>query len=164
MSRAYRVAEAGVCAALALLLSYVESLFPLPVPVPGVKLGLANTVVLVLLLREERFSAFLVAVVRVLLAAALFSGFSGFVYALAGSLVSYAVMTLALRSRSLGAVGVSALGGVSHSLAQLTVAILVTRTPQLVSYAWVLAAAGVVSGVLTGLAAAGVARLLPKKG
>jgi len=162
MSKTKRIALTAVAVALALLLSYVESLFPLPIAVPGVKLGLANTVVLVLLLREERLSAFLVSLVRVLLSAALFSGYSGFLYALAGSLVSYAVMSLALRCRPLGAVGVSALGGVSHSLAQLCTAVLVTQTPQLFVYAWVLAAAGILSGALTGVIAGSVDRLLPK--
>ncbi len=161
MSRSRRIALAAVCTALALLLSYVESLFPLPVPVPGVKLGLANTVVLVLLLKEDRLSAFFVSVVRVMLSAALFSGFSGFLYALSGSLVSFFIMLSALRVSRLGSVGVSVLGGVSHSLAQLCVAVLVTHTPQLFSYAGVLMAAGTASGVLTGLIAGAVAKLLP---
>ena len=164
MTRTQRIAAAGIGTALALLLSYVESLFPLPIPVPGVKLGLANTIVLVLLLREEEAEAFLVAALRVLLSAALFSGYSGFFYAIAGSLVSCAVMALARRWGVFGTVGLSVMGGVTHSLSQLCVAVLVTQTPQLFSYAGILTAAGMVSGILTGTMAAAVFRLLPKTG
>ena len=156
------IARTGLCVALAVLFGYVESLFPMPVPVPGVKLGLANIVVLCLLLRGETLQAALVAFIRVALSAVVFSGFSGFVYALSGSLVSYGVMFLALKLPRLGTVGVSVLGAAAHTMAQLTVAIAVTRTAGLMAYAPILLVSSVATGILTGVAAGSVVRLLPK--
>jgi len=161
MRRTAIIAEAGLLTAVAVLLGYVESLFPLPVPIPGVKLGLANTAVLVALVRRGWKLGLTVSVVRVCLNALLFSGFSGFLYSISGAVGSFLVMTCTLRFPALGLAGVSLVGGMTHTLAQLSVAVWVTRTSGLWAYGPVLAFSGAATGFLTGLVAAGVLRLLP---
>ena len=148
-----KVAFYGVFAALAILMGYVESLFPPPVPVQGVKLGLANVIVLIALYFMGAKAALGINVIRVVISALLFSGFSGFLYSIAGAGVSFIIMVLAKKIKSSGVIGVSVLGGVAHNIAQIGVAAAVLNTPGLFYYLPVLIISGVVMGVITGIAA-----------
>lgn len=148
-----KVAFYGVFAALAILMGYVESLFPPPVPVQGVKLGLANVIVLIVLYFMGAKAALGINVIRVVISALLFSGFSGFLYSIAGAGVSFIIMVLAKKIKSSGIIGVSVLGGVAHNIAQIGVAAAVLNTPGLFYYLPVLIISGVVMGVITGIAA-----------
>ncbi len=148
-----KVAFYGVFAALAILMGYVESLFPPPVPVQGVKLGLANVIVLIALYFMGAKAALGINVIRVVISALLFSGFSGFLYSIAGAGVSFIIMVLAKKIKSSGIIGVSVLGGVAHNIAQIGVAAAVLNTPGLFYYLPVLIISGVVMGVITGIAA-----------
>ena len=95
MSR--RVAFYGIFAALAVLMGYVEAMVPAPVPIPGIKLGLANVIVLISMYFISNKAALGVNVIRVLMSALLFNGFSGFLFSIAGAGISYIVMVLAKR-------------------------------------------------------------------
>ena len=148
-----KVAFYGVFAALAILMGYVESLFPPPVPVQGVKLGLANVIVLIALYFMGAKAALGINVIRVVISALLFSGFSGFLYSIAGAGVSFIIMVLAKKIKSSGVIGVSVLGGVAHNIAQIGVAAAVLNTPGLFYYLPVLIISGVVMGLITGIAA-----------
>ena len=148
-----KVAFYGVFAALAILMGYVESLFPPPVPVQGVKLGLANVIVLIALYFMGAKAALGINVIRVVISALLFSGFSGFLYSIAGAGVSFIIMVLAKKIKSSGIIGVSVLGGVAHNIAQIGLAAAVLNTPGLFYYLPVLIISGVVMGVITGIAA-----------
>lgn len=148
-----KVAFYGVFAALAILMGYVESLFPPPVPVQGVKLGLANVIVLITLYFMGAKAALGINVIRVVISALLFSGFSGFLYSIAGAGVSFIIMVLAKKIKSSGIIGVGVLGGVAHNIAQIGVAAAVLNTPGLFYYLPVLIISGVVMGVITGIAA-----------
>lgn len=148
-----KVAFYGVFAALAILMGYVESLFPPPVPVQGVKLGLANVIVLIALYFMGAKAALGINVIRVVISALLFSGFSGFLYSIAGAGVSFIIMVLAKKIKSSGIIGVSVLGGVAHNIAQIGVAAAVLNTPGLFYYLPVLIISGVVMGVITGIVA-----------
>lgn len=145
-----RIARLSVLIALALILSWVERLIPLPMPVPGAKVGLSNLVTLTCLYLFGFTDALTVCVLRVLLAGFLFgSGFSA-VYALAGALLSLFGMA-GLRKLGVHAVATSAVGGVLHNLAQLFVAVAVTNTPQLVAaYLPWLISLGLVAGLAIG--------------
>ena len=121
MSR--KIAYGGIFAALALLMGYVEAMIPLPLPA-GVKLGLSNVVVVLCLYTLGGRAAFGISLVRVVLAALLFKGFLSFWYSCAGALLSFAVMVLAKRSGHFSIRGVSMLGGVSHNVGQMVVAVL----------------------------------------
>ena len=84
----------GLFAALAILMGYVEMMFPLPIPIPGVKLGLANVIIIIMMYFMDTKSAFFVSLVRVFLSGLLFAGFAGLLYSLSGAMLSIAVMAL----------------------------------------------------------------------
>lgn len=154
MSKARRVAFYGIFAALSVLMGYVERSIPLPIPVPGIKLGLANIVVLLVLYVMGEKEAFFISLVRIAISALLFAGFAGFLYSLAGALFSCLCMTAAKKTGLFSIVTVSIIGGVFHNIGQLLTAIWVVKTPGLVVYLPVLLLAGVITGAVIGTAAA----------
>ncbi len=141
----------GVFTALALLLGYVESLVPLPFLVPGMKLGLGNVIVLLLLYLMDIKSAFFVSLIKVLLSGLLFSGFSSMLYSLAGAMVGLMLMCIGKKINALGMVGVSVLGGIGHNIGQIVVAVLVIENLNLLYYFPVLLICGTITGVLVGV-------------
>ena len=160
-STAKKIALCGLMIALAFVLSYFESLLPLPVGVPGVKLGLANLAVVAALYLLPPGQALLIAAARILLAGLTFGNAFSLLYSLAGGLLSFLVMLLCKRT-PLSVVGVSVAGGVSHNIGQIAVAALAMRTARIVYYLPVLLAAGVGTGLLIGLVASPVIRRLQK--
>ncbi len=147
---AYDVAACGLLACIALICGYVEAVFPLPVPVPGVKLGLGNVVVLFALVAFGWRAGLLVMFVKVAASALLFGNPTIFLYSLAGGLLSFGAMRVGVRLRPLSVVGVSMLGGVCHMLGQLAVVALVLAPYVALAYLPVLVAAGLATGLLTG--------------
>ncbi len=150
MSKAKKTAIFALCVALAFTLSFLESLIPIQIGVPGVKLGLANCVVLAALYLLGKKEAFCISMLRILLAGLLFSGAFSLVYSFAGGILSFLVMCFAMKSKKLSAVGVSVLGAAVHNVGQIAVAALVMQTPRIVYYLPVLLLSGAVSGVLVG--------------
>ena len=146
-----KVARYGLLAALALILSWVESLVPAFFAVPGMKLGLTNLVVLVALYRMGARGALAINLLRILLAALLFGNGFSLLYSLAGGLLSGAVMILLKRGGRLHVVGVSVAGGLSHNLGQLLVAMLALDTWQLAGYLPALWIGGMAAGLAIGL-------------
>ncbi len=140
----------GLLIALAFVLSYVESLLPV-FGIPGVKLGLANLVVVTALYALRPRDALVVACVRILLVGFTFGSPVSMLYSLAGGLLSFVVMALLRRLDRFSVIGVSVAGGVCHNLAQLAVAAMVLRTPPLVWYLPVLLVSGVLTGALIGV-------------
>lgn len=143
-----KIAMGALMVALSLVLSYLELMLPLPVAVPGVKIGLANVCVLFMLYAYGARAALCVSVLRVLLAGFLFGSLSALLYALSGALLSLGVMALLRKSRAFSLRGVSVAGGVSHNVAQMAVAALVARTAGLLAYLPVLIVAGAAAGIL----------------
>lgn len=143
----------GVFSALALIFSYVETLIPIHFGVPGMKLGLANLVIVVALYKMKIRDAFFLSVVRVLLSGFLFGNYFSIIYSLAGALLSLSVMTVLKRTDSFSVMGVSIAGGVSHNIGQLLVAMLVVETLSIMYYVSVLLVAGLVTGLLIGIGA-----------
>ena len=111
-----RAAYFGVFTALALILSYVEILIPISFGVPGVKLGLANLIILIVLYKTDWREALLLSVVRIMLAGFIFGNMFSILYSLAGGVLSLAAMALLKRRESFSVVGVSIGGGVSHNI------------------------------------------------
>ena len=151
MSGPAKAAACGVLTALALIFSYVEFLIPLPIAIPGIKLGLANIVCLVCLYVLGEKYAFLINCTRIALAALLFGSLFSALYALAGGLVSFAVMALLKRTKLFSVCGVSMAGGVFHNMAQLTVAAFLVETAQVFYYFPVLLLSGMVTGIGIGI-------------
>ena len=160
---ARRVALTGLLAALALIFSYVEVLFPFNAGVPGIKLGLANLVPLIILYRMDARYAFAANLIRVFLAGLLFSGMFAALYSLAGSVTSFIVMYLLKKTRLFSVIGVSTAGGVFHNIGQLCVAILAISGPQLLHYLPVLSISGMIAGIIVGIGAAILLDRIPAK-
>ncbi|MCR4672006.1 MAG: Gx transporter family protein [Lachnospiraceae bacterium] len=139
--------------ALAMVLSYVEALIPFNFGIPGVKLGLANLVVVTALYVLDAKTAFAVSVIRIILISVTFGNIAALVYSLAGGILSYFVMLAISRIKGFSPVGVSVAGGVSHNLGQLIAAMLVIESLSLSYYLPVLMIAGVITGLLIGLVA-----------
>ena len=148
-----KITTLGLSVALALILSYVESLLPPLMAVPGVKVGLPNIVILFLLWRYGWKEAAAVSGLRLLLTAALFTGFAAFFYGLSGAVLSLLGSALLKRSGRFSPLGVSAAGGVLHNLGQIALAALVLDSGYVFAYLPVLLLSGTVAGALVGLLA-----------
>lgn len=158
LSPARRAALMGVLTALALVAGYLEVLVPLPVSVPGVKLGLGNAVVLFALVRLGARPAGLLMLAKVLCSTLLFANPQMLAFSLAGGILSWTVMALAHRSGLFSVVAVSVLGGIAHNAGQLVaVALLLSMQVALVNVP-VLAIAGAVSGAVIGVVVSSVLR------
>lgn len=155
------LAISAMFAALALIFSYVEMLIPLPVPVPGIKLGLANLVIIIALYRMGFRYAFTINMVRIVVAGLLFSGVFGMIYSLAGGILSIVVMYLLYRTDRFSIVGVSMAGGVCHNLGQLLTACVLLENTGILSYFSVLLFSGLISGILIGILAYVIEKRLP---
>ena len=140
--------------ALAMVLSWLESMVPLSLVVPGVKLGLANLVVIFALYRLGPRQAVVISLVRVLLVTLTFGNAFGFAYSLAGAALSLGVMIPLRRSGKFSLLGVSIAGGVCHNIGQILVAMAVLGTAELLWYLPALLAAGTAAGVCIGAAGA----------
>lgn len=152
--KAKKITEIAMMVALAMVLSYLESLLPLSLGMPGIKLGLSNTVTLFALYRCNPLTAFGIAVTRILLCGITFGSLSTMLYSMAGGLLSYLVMLLLKRTEQFSVYGVSIAGGVSHNIGQMAVAALVLQTGMLFYYLPFLLLAGVVAGIGIGLVSA----------
>ena len=145
------VAYLGMYLALALICSYVESLIPFYFGIPGVKLGLTNIVVVLLLYTLGAKEAFLVSVVRIILAGFLFGNPFSILYSLSGGALSFLAMYVLKRTEKLKVVTVSVAGGVMHNTGQLIMAVLVVENYHILYYIPVLLTAGFITGFFIGI-------------
>lgn len=159
--RTFRLAYGAMFAALALIFSYIEVLIPIPVPIPGVKLGIANLVIIIAVYRMGFGYAFTINCVRIIASGLLFSGVFGMIYSFAGGILSLLVMYGLYRTKLFSIVGISMAGGVVHNLGQLITACLILSNIRLMSYFAVLLFSGMISGILIGVLAYHVERRLP---
>lgn len=148
-----KTAICGLFTALAILMGYVEMLIPLPVALPGVKLGLANVVIVIALYYFGTKTAFFLSLVRVVLSGLLFAGFAGLLYSLAGAMLSFFVMALLRKTGKMSIVGVSIAGGIFHNVGQIIVAALVVENVKMAYYLPFLLVSGVLTGFFIGLVA-----------
>ena len=152
INEARQWARVGMLAALALVLGYVETFIPLPVPVPGIKLGLGNIAVLVALKTLDFRRAAVVAVLKVLASGLLFGNPMMMAYSAAGTALAFAAMAAFCAVPGLSVVLVAIAGAVSHNVGQLVVASLMLGTTLVWVAAPVLAIAACITGALTGVA------------
>ena len=151
-----KVAVFGVFTSLALILSYVELLIPINFGIPGMKLGLANLLVVLLLYKGCPRDALLLSVIRILLSGLIFGNMFSIFYSLGGGLLSLAVMVFLKKTGQFTVAGISIGGGASHNVGQLLVAMFVVQTYQVGYYLPVLLIAGVITGAVIGILSAEV--------
>ena len=156
MNELQRITRIALLTALSLILFILEGFLPLPLPVPGAKLGLAAIVTLIALYLLPTRDAALMLTLRIILASAFGGGLAPMIYSLAGGAASFAAMVLLKRYTQLSIVGISAAGGFLHNMAQLLVAAAVLETTALFVYAPVLGIVGIFTGILIGITARGI--------
>lgn len=150
-SVAARIARMGVLVALAMIFSYIEVLIPISIGIPGVKLGLANLVIVIGLYLCSGGEVFLISLVRILLMGFLFGNSMSLAYSLAGGILSFGMMWMAKKWLKLSVIGVSIVGGVFHNVGQLAAAAFTLQNPAVAAYLPVLLVAGVVTGMGIGV-------------
>ena len=150
---AKRVAYCAMLSALAMIFGYVEALIPVNFGIPGVKLGLANLVIVVALYLLPTHQVLFIQIARIILVSFLFGNLSMMIYSLAGGLLSFLVMSLLKKAGGFSVIGVSIAGGVTHNIGQLIVAMLVVQNMKTAYYASVLMIAGLITGGLIGMLA-----------
>ena len=149
-----KTAYFGVYIALALILSYVEALIPISFGVPGVKIGLANLIIVIVLYKSKSVAdAFIISIIRIILSGFMFGNMFAIIYSLAGGILSLLVMIFLKNKGSFSLVGVSIAGGVFHNIGQLIVAMIVVETYKISFYLPVLLITGLITGALIGIIA-----------
>lgn len=163
MPKTKKLSLMAMLTAASLIVFVIEAQIPAPVPVPGVKLGLANVITLIAMLLLGRREAGLILAVRIVMGSVFAGGVSAFLFSISGGVLAYAVMCITVTRfpRKMLWV-VSALAAVAHNLGQLLAAIAVTKTAALMVYAPVLLASGIITGAFTGLVAMYLVRRLDK--
>ena len=147
----HRVVQLALLTAIALTIFMAEAQLPPLVPIQGVKLGLANLVVLLVLYTMNAKDAFLVSVLRILLAGFMFGNPFSILYSLSGGFLSFLVMWLLKRSGKLHCISVSVAGGISHNVGQLLLASVVVENYHIFYYIPVLILAGLLTGLVIGI-------------
>lgn len=149
-----KTAYLGLLCAAAIILGYVESLFPVFVGVPGMKIGLPNLAVVMVLYLYSWKEAIAVSFVRILVIGFLFGNAFSIAFSLAGGMLSLLCMEAVRRFLKLSCTGVSMIGGVTHNLGQILVAMVVVENVRVGYYFSILAVTGLVTGILIGILAA----------
>ena len=157
-----KVAYFGVFTALALIFSYVESLIPIHIGIPGVKLGLANLIIVIALYKMSVKEAYLLSVVRVILAGFMFGNLFAILYSLAGGMLSLTIMSILKKTDQFSVYGISIAGGVFHNIGQLVMAIIVLESVSIGYYFPVLLISGLVTGFVIGVVSNGMMKRLKK--
>lgn len=159
-----RVAYCAMLTALAMIFGYVEALIPFGFGIPGIKLGIANIVIVLALYMLPAYQALLIQLARIVLVSFLFGNMAMMIYSLAGGILSFFVMLLLKKTKGFSITGVSIAGGVSHNIGQLAVAVLTVQNVRIAFYAPVLLIAGLLTGCLIGMLAYRVKPVIDKVG
>ncbi len=157
-----KLAFLGSFLGLALILSYVESLIPFYFGVPGMKLGLPNLCILIVLYMMDEKSAILINVVRVLLVGILFGNMFSVIFSLAGAGLSFLSMWIMKRSGKFRLITVSTVGGIFHNIGQILAASIVVSNYHLYLYLPFLFIAGAVTGFVIGIVAERLIQILSR--
>ena len=146
-----RIVNLSIFLSMSIVLSIVESFLPV-LPVVGAKLGLANIITLVILSLYGERDAFVVVILRVILVGLLRGslGNVGFFLSLGGALAAYSMMVLFLRLKVFSIISVSVMGSLGHSVGQITVAIIILSTKELIYYFPLLFLVAIPTGIFTG--------------
>ncbi len=159
---AKRIASISVFTALALIFSYIEAILPFNFGIPGVKLGIANIVVVVALYQLGAKEAIGISLIRVFIIGLLFGNILSLIYSLSGAVLSLIGMMIC-KHLKLSVIGVSAIGGVLHNTGQLIAAAILLQSGALIYYFPVLLISGLITGILIGIVSFSINRVLDRK-
>lgn len=141
----------GLTIALAMIMSHIEALVPLSFAVPGIKMGLANIVIIFVLYKIGTKEAILVSIIRVILVSLLFSNVMAMAYSIAGAVLSLGIMWILKKTDKFSVIGVSIAGGIMHNVGQIIMAVILLGTEQIALYLPVLIITGTATGVVIGI-------------
>lgn len=155
-SRSKLISYVALFTACGILFGYIEFLVPLPIGIPGVKIGLSNIITVCSMYLMGPVVSLIILVLRVVLSGLLFGNLFGILYGLSGALISFLFMYFAKKINIFSVFGLSVLGGVMHNIAQLVVATILISQLKLIYYLPAL----LISGVLAGLAVGFLSRII----
>lgn len=164
MEKAKQISLSAVLIALALALSYTERFIPLQlvIPLPGIKLGLANIVTLVALYLFKTRYAFFILIPRCIFGALFGGGITGLMFSLTGGILALLAMAFLQRMGIFSVYGVSILGAAVHNMGQILVAMVLMNSVYVGAYLPYLLIIAIMTGMITGGMCAGILKILPK--
>ena len=157
-----KIALCGVLTALAMIFSYIESVIPVPIPVPGIKLGVANIAVITILYVLGVKEAIVINLLRIVLTSLLFGNVNSFLFSISGAALSLAIMIIMKKLDFFSCIGVSVCGGVMHNIGQIIAAVFIMGSEAIVFYLPVLIVSGVFTGIVIGVVSGIVAKHVRK--
>lgn len=144
------IALIALFTAFAVILSYIETFIP-PIGIPGVKLGLANFCIILVLYLMGAKQALIVNIIRIIILGMFYGNLFSICFSIAGALVSFVSMYIAKRTQKISIITVAILGGIFHNIGQIVVASLIVKTYGVVSYIPILIIAGILTGMIIGI-------------
>lgn len=145
-----KIAISGLLVACGIIFGYLEYLFPLPIGIPGVKIGFSNIITLISLYTLPLPLCLCIIFLRIIISGALFGNFFGIIYSLSGAIFAFIFMLLFKKYNIFSIIGLSILGGVVHNTAQLFVAYILVSQIKIIYYLPVLLISGIVCGFIVG--------------
>ncbi len=146
-----KTAYMGIFLALALICSYIETLIPFHIGIPGVKLGLTNIVIVWALYLLGTKEALAISVMRIVLSGMMFGNAFSIAYSLAGGLLSFIVMFPLKKTGKFKCISVSIAGGIFHNIGQLLVAAAIVQNLSVFYYIPILFISGTITGLVIGV-------------
>lgn len=163
-NRTNKMVKISLLLAIALIVNYLESLVPLPLPIPGVKLGLANCIGLVVLCLYKEKDYIMFNILKVFMVALLRTGFgTSFFIGLSGTALATIFTLMAYKFSKASIYGLSVVGAIFHALGQVLMVMLLYNTVYMINYLVILEIASVISGVITAFIASVTLQKLPKR-
>ena len=146
-----KIAKIAIFSALATIFGYIESLFPLPIPVYGAKVGISNIVILTSLYLLTTPISFGIMLIKTFVSSLLFSGLSAFLYSVSGGFLSVITMSILKKTKKFSVIGISIAGGVTHNIGQLIVAAVFLKNINIFYYLPILIIIGIIAGAVIGI-------------
>ncbi|MCR5100400.1 MAG: Gx transporter family protein [Butyrivibrio sp.] len=157
-----KIARSGLLLSIALILSYIESLFPFFYGIPGMKLGLPNMAIVLTMYLFGNSEALIINILRIIISGFLFGNLFGILFSICGALISFLAMLIVKKIDLFSIYGVSVTGGVFHNIAQLFVAAFIVKTSGIIYYMPFLILGGVITGFINGIVAGNTGIYLKK--
>lgn len=152
-SPAYKAAFIGLFSAFAIIISYIESLIPINIGIPGIKPGFANIVIIIVLYAMNIKSAAMINLIRITIIGIMFGNVLSISFSCAGAVLSMFVMVWIKKIKGVSMIGASVCGGVAHNLGQIAAAATITTVYSLLYYIPFLIIGGIITGIIVGIAA-----------